>query len=43
MWYYNLVDNVDSVFVAVVMVEIVSEKIFFLSFLGGLIFKVDII
>ena len=43
MWYYNLVDNVDSALAAAAMAEIVSEKIPFLSFLGGLTPKADTI
>ena len=41
MWYYNLVDNVDGALAAAAMAEIVSEKIPFLSFLGGLTSKAD--
>ncbi|NEQ35706.1 MAG: hypothetical protein F6K40_05135 [Okeania sp. SIO3I5] len=41
MWYYNLVDNVDGALAAAAMAEIVSEKIPFLSFLGGLTPKAD--
>ncbi|NEP78267.1 MAG: hypothetical protein F6K39_08770 [Okeania sp. SIO3B3] len=41
IWYYNLVDNVDGALAAAAMAEIVSEKIPFLSFLGGLTPKAD--
>ncbi|NEP04601.1 MAG: hypothetical protein F6K25_26835 [Okeania sp. SIO2G4] len=41
IWYYNLVDNLDGALAAAAMAEIVSEKIPFLSFLGGLTPKAD--
>ena len=41
IWYYNLVDNVDGALATAAMAEIVSEKIPFLSFLGGLTPKAD--
>jgi len=41
IWIYKTVDNADNALAAAAMAEIISEKIPFLSFLGGLTPKAD--
>ena len=41
IWIYNTVDNADTALAAAAMAEIISEKIPFLSFLGGITPKAD--